>query len=96
MSGTGGNYRPGSLTPSHAGPAACTLGYTSINNNKSNCLLAEIIRPTYTFSFQKQKVAFVNAVNKSFFEISVNGYAPLAYTGSLRPFSVSSSTLADA
>ena len=49
----GSNNGPGSLAPSHAGPTACALCDASVNHNKSNCLLAEIIGWADTFSLQK-------------------------------------------
>lgn len=69
MSGTCGDNRPGSLAPAHTEPRACALGYTPINHNKSDCLFAEIIRRADTFLLQKQKVAFIDTVNKSVFDI---------------------------
>ena len=69
LSFTGGNNRPGPFAPSHAGPAAGALGDAAVDDDKSDGLFAEIVGGANAFVFQKQKVAFIAAVNKSFFDI---------------------------
>ena len=69
MSGAGGDYGPGAFAPAHAGPAAGALGDATVDDNKSDRLFTEIVGGANAFVFQKQKVAFIAIVDKSFFDI---------------------------